>query len=331
LRQRKGGEDSRIASLIQATAGKAPPRLASFLSAISPIVVILGNVFGFFLPFLATAWNYLQTVYSNLPSNIIQAILGVLMCFFGGAFPVTISAVEAWKLCGWESTKEHLTILANEARLIMAESQKDDAEDLDGDGVADVKQISSQALIQRKIRLVLIKVNPEHVNAAVGGILVAWVGVCASLRVEFARVITLAAAIGDQLLKPTAYVVAPGLSYIMAPEYHKWIPTLINALCKTVAMTVAWWVQTVISAIHSSIRGGLMCSRGVINFLNQRGIISFNDEDSYLDEVLGWGLALLGLYFQATNRFAVPFPLSLFMWPITVVEWGIRWAIQGNL
>jgi len=328
-RQRKGSDETRIAALINEGVGRAPPKLAGILKALAPFIVILGNIIGLLLPYIAKVWDAVQYAYSHMPNNLLQSLLGFLMCFFGGAFPVTISAVEAWNLCGWESSKEHLKLLGDEVKIIIEESKKDDTEDLDGDGIADVKQISPQALIQRKIRLVLIKVNPEHVNAAVSGILVAWVGVCASLKVNFARVITLAATIGDQLKKPAAYVIAPGLSRVVPVEYHKWIPTAINASCKAIAMVVAWWVQQIIAAIHSSIRGGLMCARGIINFLHERGFISFNDEETYLDELIGWGLAFLGFYFQYNLSFAVPFPLSLVMWPIGVVEWALRWWIQG--
>ena len=40
----------------------------------------------------------------------------------------------------------------------------------------------------------------------------------------------------------------------------------------SIAISIAWYVQRIISAFHSAIRGGLMCSRGVLAELNSRGL-----------------------------------------------------------
>ena len=59
-------------------------------------------------------------------------------------------------------------------------------------------------------------------------------------------------------------------------------------------------------------------------FFDARGWIKFDDETSYLDEVLGWSLAALGFYFQWSMSFDVPFPLNLLTWPLELAEWYVR-------
>jgi hypothetical protein len=45
------------------------------------------------------------------------------------------------------------------------------------------------------------------------------------------------------------------------------------------------------------------------------------------DEVLSYGLAALGFYFQFSLNFDVPFPFNLLLWPLEFVEYYLRWSI----
>jgi len=117
--------------------------------------------------------------------------------------------------------------------------------------------------------------------------------------------------------------------HIIPTDYHRWIPTLILYVCKSIALSIAWYIQRIISTFHSAIRGGLLCSRGVLNFFHSRGVVSFDDTESYLDEVVGWTLAALGFYFQYTMGFAMPFPLNLLLWPFSVAEWYVVWIVSN--
>jgi len=49
-------------------------------------------------------------------------------------------------------------------------------------------------------------------------------------------------------------------------------------------------------------------------------MIPENDEDTYLDEILGWSLAAIGFYFQYTLGFSVPFPLNIVLFPLQITE-----------
>merc|ERR1712070_470222 len=144
--------------------------------------------------------------------------------------------------------------------------------------------------MQRKVHLALVSVDPNQLNGAMEGLYTGWIAVVAVLKVQFAKTIALGAAIGAFIFKPASRVASPILVHIVPADYHKWIPSIIKWFCKSVAISIAWYIQRVISALHSAIRGGLLFSRGILNFANKRGYISFNDEESYLDEIVGWGL-----------------------------------------
>ena len=49
-----------------------------------------------------------------------------------------------------------------------------------------------------------------------------------------------------------------------------------------------------------------------------------------LDEVVGYAVAALGFYYQYAWGFALPFPLSLLFFPLSWIEWYIRWAVTST-
>jgi hypothetical protein len=48
---------------------------------------------------------------------------------------------------------------------------------------------------------------------------------------------------------------------------------------------------------------------------------------SLIDESAGLLLAAGGIYFQLVNGFQIPFPFSLVLWPVVLVEWYLRWQV----
>ena len=72
-----------------------------------------------------------------------------------------------------------------------------------------------------------------------------------------------------------------------------------------------------------------MFSRRTLGYLNKQGYISFNEDESYLDEIIGWAVAALGVYFQVTRFFNVPFPLNIFMFPLSFLDETLKWVISN--
>jgi len=315
--------------LVEALATKVPEKAAPFVKQASPILGALVAAFLVALPHCVQAVTLIQDYVDRMPEKIFYATLGILRCFFGGFFPATIAAFEAWQLCGGKEALAACKKLFGEFNKIKDASKKDDDIDADQDGVPDVLQIEAKALLQRKMRLAVSTVEPATINEALACIFTGWAGVMAVLKIKFAKTVTLGHMIGEQLYK-VASQGEPLMSSAVPDEYHMWIPVMTKWFCKAVAISIAWWIQRVISAFHSAIRGGIMCTRYLLEFAKEKGYVTLNAEDTYIDEVAGWAVAALGFCFQLSVGFAVPFPLSIFLWPVSIVEYFIVWSVSSG-
>lgn len=91
-----------------------------------------------------------------------------------------------------------------EAKAIQAANEADDKKDEDGNGIADVKELTPKELLQRKLTVFALAVkDPARLNAAIGGLYTAWIAVQGTLRIEFARTITLGVSMAE-MATPTA-------------------------------------------------------------------------------------------------------------------------------
>mmetsp|Transcript_38532 Transcript_38532/g.80073 ORF Transcript_38532/g.80073 Transcript_38532/m.80073 type:complete len:302 (-) Transcript_38532:308-1213(-) len=285
----------KIEGLTKALRGLAKPAFDAF-------VYLLPRVIGF----VQTAYSY----WMKLPQNAILFIYGFVFCFFGGTFPTLFAAIQAAEYGGRKTVMESIKMLSDEALTIIEESKKDDEEDKDGDGKADVKELSKQAYIQRKTLLVLRKMNPEKIDKAIASMYKVWMSVVAVLSLEFARTISMALAIADFLHKPCDRFITPLLQRLIPDEYDKWVPVTLSWITKAIAMSIAWYIQTVQSAFASAMKGGLMMGRAVYEAMRIRGItlgglIPDDHEKSMVDEGLMYGFAGLGFYTQFKMGFQV--------------------------
>jgi hypothetical protein len=75
--------------------------------------------------------------------DIVIALWGLTLCFFGGTFPLTLAAYEAFKISGWDTSRAAISDLWEQGREYRRASIADDKKDDDGNGVADVDEMSS--------------------------------------------------------------------------------------------------------------------------------------------------------------------------------------------
>lgn len=322
-------QEARYAKLIVELAEKVPEKARPYLQKAAPILAKLIVFCIVATPYVIQAVRKIDEVIEKLPLRIFRAIIGLVICFFGGVFPLTIATVEAWKACGGDEAIKAIKELRNEFLRCQEASAKDDTVDADGDGIADVNQITGKELVERKAKLILKVVKPETVSTQVTLLYTGWIGVVATLKIQFAKTIALGAAIGQRLYEPAHKYLEPTLVAMCSEEYQQWVPWIVKWGCKAIAVYIAWWIQRIISAFHSAIRGGLMCGKELVNFANEKGYLQSGDEDTYLDEIVGWGLAVFGFMTQMMLGFSVPFPLSLFLWPLYMVEAFIAWSINS--
>ena len=144
-------------------------------------------------PLYLWLWRKACWFYSWAPTNLLQMCFGLGLAFFGGTYVAAIAAVEAFRLMGWQRTWADLKVVYAELRVVYDRSEEDDLLDEDGNGVADVDELTPQELATRKLGLAMRVVKePDKLQSAVGGLWSAYLAVLATLRLEFARVAALA-------------------------------------------------------------------------------------------------------------------------------------------
>lgn len=220
---------------------------------------------------------------------------------------------------------------------VEAANKADDAQDEDGNGIADVKEMPSNELVARKLRMAARAVDdPHQLTAALGGLWTGWLAVQGVLRIQFARTISVAVSCSQFVEYYLLKLLLPILTPLTAHDFVHWLPTVLTGATKAIFVYLAWKAQEVVSAVQSALRGGLMFSRGLLSHLNKRGVksifgFSLQDEHTYVDEIFGYTVALFGVWVQFQWGFGVPFPLNLVMWPFDVLEWYIRWSVTSGM
>jgi len=328
----KTADAARYAKLIVGLSDRFPEKFEKvkpYVVKAAPAIAMLMVYIRIAIPHIVKSYVTICDLLSKLPHTLLRALIGFTMCFFGGVFPASIAAYEAWKMCGGKEGYQAAKLLLNEVNKVRKESVIDDAKDDDGDGIPDVDQISPQELAVRKAKMVLRVVDPNSVNTQVALLYTGWIGVIAVLKIEFARTITLGNAIGDKLYGPAEHFLQPIVISVCPEEYKQWVPWFIKYTCKVIAVTIAWWIQRILSAVHSCVTGGLMFGRELVHYLHDKGHIQFDADDSFLDEAAGFAIGAFGLLVQFYFRFSVPFPLNILFLPLSMVEGIIVWSVNN--
>lgn len=198
-------------------------------------------------------------------------LFGLALCYFGGTFTATIAAAEAFRTMGYEKARDDLSALWLQIKPVLEANDEDDLVDDDGDGVADVDQLTPPELLQRKALLVLTNVKePERIQSAVGSVYAALLAVLATLKLEFAATTAMAMGLADMVKKPLLRLVKPPLETVLPPPAHQWITPTIDSIVRLSAIAIAWYIQQIISAFYSALRGGKLFADGLFNILGAR-------------------------------------------------------------
>jgi len=228
---------------------------------------------------------------------------------------------------GWDTTRAALDDIYDDVRAIKDAAERDESvpppkEAANGSAAAEK--------LKRKAMVAALAVrDPERLVHALGGVYAGWVVVQGTLRLQFARTLTLGISIAKMMDPLALRIGVPLLTHVLPAELHHWVPTAVRTCCKMVAVALSWYLQVLISAVQSAIKGGLLFARKAVTLARKHGYVHPSAHDEYLDEMLGFTIALLGFYTQWRWGFALPFPFNLVMLPFTGVEWYIRWSITS--
>lgn len=304
-------------------------KLAEIFAKVEPHLKKIMHFLEKAIPILIEISQKGYAFYCKLSTDVLNLIIGFIYCFFGGVYPTLFASMEAAKHGGLTTLREAISDLAEEAVIIIEASKKDDDEHQD-----DSKEEDKKEYLVRKTKLVLVKMNPQKVDTALANMYSVWISVLATLSVQFARTIVLSLTIAEYVRKVLDRFVIPNIIEFVPPEYHKWIPIVAGWVGKSIGMSIAWTAQTIISALTSAMLGGLIISRTFLKFCRAKdidfgGIIPKTDEETNIDEYAAYAIAVIGFYTQLRSGFSMPFPLNLFLFPLDVAEYYIRWSITN--
>mmetsp|Transcript_125387 Transcript_125387/g.244175 ORF Transcript_125387/g.244175 Transcript_125387/m.244175 type:complete len:352 (-) Transcript_125387:82-1137(-) len=320
-------EAERIERMALALSEQSPPWAAKYISKLAPFVGVLGAGCEVVGPQLLKLCYGVYLLYQHLPKTAAKGLSGLGVCYFGGKYAVSIAATEAFWSTGGSRVLKDLQDLVDQANEVRNASLKDDEEDADNDGVADVKQINAKQLASRKTSLVLKTIDTEIVSRACHNLWTAYMGILTVLKFKFARTVALAESIGNTLRPTIAKVAGPTLVSLAPPDYRKWISPSINILAKLVAGYIAWKVQQLTSTVQSAFCGGMIASRALLELLRQQKLMVSSDDETYLDEAIGWTLGASGIYVQLFKGGPVPYFMTPLFWPLDFIEAVLKWNL----
>ena len=317
------------------------PVVGSCLRASGPVLAAATRAVLYAWPYISVAYAYCYKVYKAAPKNVVAMAFGAALCFFGGTFVASIAAIEAFRMMGWQTVYAELSIVLAECQKVSGASLKDDQLDEDNDGVADVDQIPPHQLATRKIVLAMRTVaDPDRLQTAVGALWASYLAVLATLKMEFAQTTAIAMGLVEIVQFPMTRYCAPPLSAALGPPLNlqHWAKTLLEVGLKLIAVMLAWYLQMVISAVYSALRGGRIFALALCALIDEKGWTSyveklpyvkapFDPDTSYFDEAVGYSLGAAGVLWQLATGFGLPFPLSLIFLPLEILEWLLRWQI----
>ena len=286
--------------------------------------------------------RWVLRIWNMLPFNVAQMVFGAALCYFGGTFTTSIAAAEAFRTMGYERAKADVDALMVELKPFFEANSADDEVDDDGDGISDVDQLTPPELLQRKAFIAITTIKqPDRIQSAIGSIYAALLAVLATLKLEFAATTAMAMGVADMVKKPLIRFCDPPLQKILPPAAHQWIVPSIDSVVRIIAISAAWYLQQIISAFYSALRGGKLFAEGLFNILTEKakvGIIlcpgmvgaDYDPDDSILDDAIGWIIAAQGFMFQFNTGFTLPFPFNLILAPLSIFEWYLRFQISSE-
>ena len=151
-------------------------------------------------------WTLLEPVHSEI-FVLLPSFFGLVICFFGGSFMTTISAVEAYRLCGYEATLRGLSQIYTDLRKVYQTYNEQKAalpptspvdRAIDGPAEKSPEKFHmpdrAKSTHEQNVDVAVIflrTVDPNTFIEAVVGVNMGLAAVLATLKLSFAKTITL--------------------------------------------------------------------------------------------------------------------------------------------
>lgn len=322
-----------IIAVLFDNAAKKLPKYAHHFNMVKPYAVKAGDFIDAIYPKLRrladSGEGYYAQVRPFVPDEALPLVFGFVVCFFGGSYITLIAATECVRLVIWERMYKAFAVILNNYNAAYEASRKDDLVDDDGDGIADVKQITGEELITRKFYLFLRTVNPEQMSEALTVMWACTLSVVATLRVQFAQAVTLGCSLGEILHTHLRSKTDSFLHRAIPAELSAWAPIIADYGFRLVGCIIAWWLSRIIATFHAAIRGADMFVKHAVVLMKKKGYLQQDlDVDGPQVSLFIGLIAFLGFYWQFSNGFGLPFPLNVLLFPFTIAEWTLSTTVM---
>lgn len=261
------------------------------------------------------------------PEAVMGMFTGFMLIFFGGFFIVSMAMFEAFKQGGAETMYENFGILRQQLQHVRIANEEDNKKDDDGDGIADVKQISKEELASRKFQLIFRSMDPHIMQLALANMWTATLSAATTVKLVFARTIALGVSIGNNIYRPLERYVIPLLIANTDPTYHKWYPMVFSYICRMIGASIAFQIQRILSTVSSAMKGGHMLIDNFALLCETRGITYLSE--GYLDDIAAWLLVAIGIYSQIFLFTSLPLLIKLLFFPAFIMEWILTTLVSS--
>eukprot|EP01060_Flectonema_neradi_P007290 TRINITY_DN15062_c0_g1_i1.p1 TRINITY_DN15062_c0_g1~~TRINITY_DN15062_c0_g1_i1.p1 ORF type:complete len:327 (+),score=58.00 TRINITY_DN15062_c0_g1_i1:65-1045(+) len=298
---------------------KVPPKFANFAEKVRPVVMVILQGVDLILPYLPLIWDICQKLYILLLPCFeeLTIVWGFVLAFFGGSFVTTITAVEAFRLVGKKKITESWARISDDVDRVISDYNK-----------STDTNITANEWLKANGRRVLTHVDPDDCKAAMLGFYAGITAIVACLKSQFAKCIALGASMGDVIESHCGVqFVTPVVKQLLPEDHHKWAPFATQCICRLPAVFFSWFIQRLVAAFHSSVRGGSILADALIETLMKRGLLTSPVAPQHRS-ALASVIAGTGLLFQLNYGFTLPWFLAIFLFPFTIIENILYWTLS---
>lgn len=135
--------------------------------------------------------------------------------------------------------------------------------------------MTANELAVRKTTLFFKTVDPRKITEALAELNAGGLAIVATLKLQFAKSITLGSSMSTMIFEgPAKTYVVPALEASMHPDYKKWASPLVHYSVKSFSISLAWFIQRIMSAVHAALRGSKMCTENFLDYLSTMEFLS---------------------------------------------------------
>jgi hypothetical protein len=110
---------TRTKEIIIEASKRAPAKFQPWIAAFAWVIALIGLAFSLVAPVCNVVIAILSRVYKLLKpwhcENLLEAVFGLFVAFFGGSFFLVVASAEAWRAATWEENKKDLRIIYEDA------------------------------------------------------------------------------------------------------------------------------------------------------------------------------------------------------------------------